>query len=319
MTVATKNLRSHNAAKPGTPPPAKPSKAAAKSAGPPTSPTKPTEHTSDTLIADFTERLDQLKREHQASIDSQTAGLKLLIEDLEKKLPDRVDKEVRKQVAPILQQQHAVQAEVLELQQKVKDLEDRLESSLECSTSQADTSDQTGKDKRWPAKSSSGQMESVVRQLASCKKQERDSEDQEARKAKELNAVLRNVAQTDDETDESLTTEVNVLFSDTMGTAVEAASVKRSKKPGNGTAPGIVLVQFKTKADKRAVFKARSKLAGTRIGLDEDLTRLQQERKRAAWPVFKDLKAKGTKTQWRAEKLFVLEDGHFVEHKVLSL
>ena len=96
--------------------------------------------------------------------------------------------------------------------------------------------------------------------------------------------------------------------------------MKRSRELGTGAVPDLVLVQFKIKADKRAVFKARSKLANTRVRLDQDLTQLQQERKRAAWPVFKDLKAKGKKTQWRAEKLFVPEEGgHFVEHKVLDL
>ena len=90
----------------------------------------------------------------------------------------------------------------------------------------------------WPALSSSGQIESVVRQLASCKMQEGDSADQEARKVKELNAVLRNITQADDVTAESLTNEVNVLFANTMATAVEAANVKRCTKPGNGAAPG---------------------------------------------------------------------------------
>ena len=67
------------------------------------------------------------------------------------------------------------------------------------------------------------------------------------------------------------------------------------------------------------MFKARSKLAGTQVGLDDDLTPLQQERKRAAWPAFKAFKAKSVKTQWRAEKLFYEDNGRFVEHKLLSV
>ncbi|KAL3151094.1 hypothetical protein ABBQ38_012962 [Trebouxia sp. C0009 RCD-2024] len=66
-------------------------------------------------------------------------------------------------------------------------------------------------------------------------------------------------------------------------------------------------------------YKARGKLAGTKVGLDDDLTHLQQQRKNAAWSDFKDFRSKGIKTQWRAEKLFVKEGEHFVEHKVLSL
>ena len=99
----------------------------------------------------------------------------------------------------------------------------------------------------------------------------------------------------------------------------KAAAVKRTQKSGNGAAPGIVLLQFSSKEDKWAVFKARSKLADTKVGLDDDLTPLQQERKRAAWPVFEAFKAKGVKTQWRAEKLFYEDKGRFVEHKPLSV
>jgi len=63
------------------------------------------------------------------------------------------------------------------------------------------------------------------------------------------------------------------------------------------------------------VFKARGKLAGTTIGLDDDLTHLQQQRKTTAWPAFKDFKSREIRTQWRAEKLLVMEGEHFVEHK----
>ena len=65
------------------------------------------------------------------------------------------------------------------------------------------------------------------------------------------------------------------------------------------------MVQFEKKQHKVAVFKARGKLGPTKIGLDDDLTHLQQQRKNAAWSDFKDFRSKGIKTQWRAEKLFV--------------
>ncbi|DBA89046.1 TPA: hypothetical protein ACH3X2_000256 [Trebouxia sp. C0005] len=44
-----------------------------------------------------------------------------------------------------------------------------------------------------------------------------------------------------------------------------------------------VLVQFEKTADKHTVFTVRAKLAGTSIGTDDDLTRLQQEQENAAW------------------------------------
>ena len=52
--------------------------------------------------------------------------------------------------------------------------------------------------------------------------------------------------------------------------------------------------------------------------MDDDLTLLQQQRKNKAWPAFKEARAANKKTQWRAEKLFILEGERFVEHKVLD-
>ena len=82
---------------------------------------------------------------------------------------------------------------------------------------------------------------------------------------------------------------------------------KRKQKSRNDAAPGIVLVQFEKKQHKLTVFKARGKVAGTKIGMDDDLTCLQQELKNAAWPAPKDYRANRVKTQWRAEKLYVKE------------
>lgn len=143
--------------------------------------------------------------------------------------------------------------------------------------------------------------------------------DQEARKKKELNAVLRNLAHEEGETPDSLKAQVDKLLADELGTNIACAGAKRQQKGRNDTAQGIVVVQFEKKQHKITVFKARSKLAGTTIGLDDDLTHLQQKRKNAAWHAFKEFKARGVRTQWRAEKLFVKEGEHFVEHKVLDL
>ena len=101
-----------------------------------------------------------------------------------------------------------------------------------------------------------------------------------------------------------------------MGTTVTCASAKRISTKADA-AQGLVVVQFRTKEDKKAVFQAKGKLRGNPVGVDDDLTQLQQKRKNAAWPAFKDARASGKKTQWRAEKLFILEG--FVEHKVLDL
>jgi hypothetical protein len=45
------------------------------------------------------------------------------------------------------------------------------------------------------------------------------------------------------------------------------------------------------------VFKVRGKLAGTTIGLDNDLTFLQQQRRHATQPASKDFKSRNVMTQ----------------------
>ena len=112
---------------------------------------------------------------------------------------------------------------------------------------------------------------------------------------------------------------MDALLSEQMQTSIVCVGAKRLQKSRQDAALGNVLVQFESKADKQTVFKARSKLGGTLIGMADDLTRLQQERKNAAWADFKAFKAQGIRTQWRAEKLFVKEGEHFVEHKVPCL
>lgn len=206
------------------------------------------------------------------------------------------------------------------MQERVNLLEERLESSQMCSTASAD-SDRP--ERSLPSKAApSGQWEQVlsrVSRLTDCKMQDQDLADQDARKNKELNAVLRNFEQEEGETPETLKLKVNATLSDQLKTTVTCMSAKRLQKGRSDAAQGIVIVQFEKKQHKITVFKARGKLAGTTIGLDDDLTTLQQQRKNAAWPAFKDFKSKGVRTQWRAEKLFVKEGEHFVEHKVLNL
>jgi hypothetical protein len=46
-------------------------------------------------------------------------------------------------------------------------------------------------------------------------------------------------------------------------------------------------------------------MAGTKLGLDEDLTFAQQARKLELWPVFKEAKATNKHAFWRIVELFV--------------
>ena len=166
---------------------------------------------------------------------------------------------------------------------------------------------------------SSGQFARLVYGLATDKMQEQDDADKAERAKKEKSAILRRFEQADSETTESLKQQVDTLLSKTMGTSVVCVSAQRVKAMASGTAPSFVAVQFQSKQDKMTVFKARRKLADSRVGMDDDLTRLQQERRNAAWPKFKECKEAGIRTQWRAEKIFIKNGQRFVEHKVLSI
>lgn len=212
-----------------------------------------------------------------------------------------------------------VQVEVKDLTEKVKQLEERLQSSQLCSTSSAvatETADQQEQSST-AGSLSSGQIEAFVQKLADSEMQKKDQADKEARDKKMCNAMLRNFAQALDETPENLKVKVDAMLAERIQTTVVCASAKRIRR--KDAALGHVLVEFKNKADKLKVFKARGKLAGTPVGMDDDLTQLQQQRKNAAWPAFKEATAKGLRTQWPAEKLFVKEGERFVEHKVLNL
>ncbi len=46
-------------------------------------------------------------------------------------------------------------------------------------------------------------------------------------------------------------------------------------------------------------------LAGTKLGLDEDLTPAQQALKLELWPLFKEAKAASKRAFWRTTKLFL--------------
>jgi len=68
---------------------------------------------------------------------------------------------------------------------------------------------------------------------------------------------------------------------------------------------GARLLKFTTSEDHRAALRRCKGLAGTKLGLDEDLTPTQQARKSELWPLFKEAKAVGKRAFWHAIELFV--------------
>jgi hypothetical protein len=72
-----------------------------------------------------------------------------------------------------------------------------------------------------------------------------------------------------------------------------------------GVRPGVVLLKFATGEDRQAALWRRKGLAGTKLGLDEDLIPAQQAHKSKLWPLFKEAKAAGKRAFWRAIELFI--------------
>ncbi len=75
-----------------------------------------------------------------------------------------------------------------------------------------------------------------------------------------------------------------------------------------------VLVTFATAKDRKAVFQNLIVLKGTHWGLEEDLTKQQQEQKRASWHLFEKAKAEKKKAYWRGADLYINDTKVTAQH-----
>jgi hypothetical protein len=66
-----------------------------------------------------------------------------------------------------------------------------------------------------------------------------------------------------------------------------------------------VLLKFVMSKDHQAALWRHKGLAGTKLGLDEDLTPAQQARKSELWLLFKEAKAASKRAFWRVVELFI--------------
>jgi hypothetical protein len=85
------------------------------------------------------------------------------------------------------------------------------------------------------------------------------------------------------------------------------------------TKPGIihtqaVLVTFATTEDRKAIFQNCVVLKGTHWGLEEDLTKHQQEPKRASNHLFEKAKAEKMKAYWRGTDLYINDTKVAAQH-----
>jgi hypothetical protein len=72
-----------------------------------------------------------------------------------------------------------------------------------------------------------------------------------------------------------------------------------------GACPRAVLLKFTTSEDRQAAFQRCKGLAGTKLGLDEDLTPAQQACKSELWSLFKEAKATSKHAFLRVAELFI--------------
>jgi predicted secreted hydrolase len=89
-----------------------------------------------------------------------------------------------------------------------------------------------------------------------------------------------------------------------MAAVRQPISKKAETKPGT-VCTRAVLVTFATVEDKKDVFQNHVILKGTHWGLEEDLTKQQQEQKRASWHLFEKAKAEKKKAYWRGVDLYI--------------
>ena len=146
--------------------------------------------------------------------------LKDVMAELETDLNNKLELQ-NQRIQHLEQDYEQVLGDYLAVQERVKQLEERLESSQTCSTSAVE-SDRP--ERSLPLQAApSGQWEQVlsrVSRLTDCKMQDQDLADQEARKKKELNAVLRNFEQEEDETPGTLKEKVDAMLAEKLETTV---------------------------------------------------------------------------------------------------
>ncbi len=105
-----------------------------------------------------------------------------------------------------------------------------------------------------------------------------------------------------------------------MKLAIKAvAAIRQPISRRAETKPGTVhtravLVTFATAEDRKVVFQNRVVLKGTHWGLEEDLTKQQQEQKRASWHLFEKAKVEKMKAYWRGADLYINDTKVTTQH-----
>jgi hypothetical protein len=141
------------------------------------------------------------------------------------------------------------------------------------------------------------------------------------RTARSYNARMIRFDETEGKTAQQLLDKVNSqVLQGHMKLAIKAVAVVRQPLSKRAeTKPEIVrtraiLVTFATAEDRKVICQKRVALKGTRWGLEEDLTKHQQEQKRASWHLFEKAKAEKKKAYWRGANLYINDTKVTTQH-----
>jgi hypothetical protein len=136
-------------------------------------------------------------------------------------------------------------------------------------------------------------------------------------KAREANIRVTGLTMSKGETSKQLMELVQTELLDRLKVAdcVQVQKVHRqmsSRRLDKATdkAP-VVIITLASVHDNLMMLRARKGLQGTQLGLDEDLTPVQQAQKRAAWATFKEAKEAGERVYWHGADLYI-------NHKVVN-
>jgi len=256
------------------------------------------------MIRELRTEIRELKDSKSQVTDELRADLKHFCAELQqtfrKEMGLEVERKVSERIAPL-------QEELAAMKVEMRQMRERLESSPTSPSHQQ-------------AQPDVSKLEDKVHRLEQATVQQATQTDQAARQLRAKYVVLRNFQEAENESPATLKTAVGqFVCKGRMQTDAVVTKAKRLENKRKGdVSPGLVIVEFATVADKRKVFKARGKLAGCNVGLDDDLTLLQQKQKSAAWAKFKEAKAQGLEARWEAEKLYIKEGEEWVVHRVCT-
>ena len=158
-------------------------------------------------------------------------------------------------------------------------------------------------------------LSTLVQEILTQTKQRDTNVEQAERTARRCNLRLTNLPETAD-----ALADAHKLF-ESMGCAVQLTQARRlgpspgsyaAKVAGSGDAqtskPRPIIVTMASFADKLCVLRSRKSLKDSPFsstGIDDDLTPLQLQMKRAVWPAYVEARKEGKKAYWRAHELFI--------------